>query len=197
VRSADLSENFKSVEHSFSGTAEQKANATAVYFLSPPQIEFLPKSMLNDFPRLNGIIIGYCKTLTIIRENLFTQDFEAIQYLSFNSNKIATIEENAFQHLPNLKWINLGVNQLRSLPHQLFRNNPEMILIWLYGNQINSITPDFFKNLNKLQRVDFNPNECTNKELGCISGSCLVSQSELDTALSACYNNFLQDGKRA
>jgi hypothetical protein len=117
-----------------------------------------------------------------------------IEYLNLASNKIATIEVNAFQHLPKLKWINLSVNQLRSLPHQIFKNNPEMILIGLPGNKMNSITPDFFKNLNKLQYVYFYSNDqCTKRSFGCHIGSCSVSQSELDSGLSTCFKNCLDD----
>jgi hypothetical protein len=187
-----LSENFKTEEHSFSGTPEQKAAVTIVVFYKPSQIDFLPTQILNDFPQLNGIIIAICETFKIIRDNLFTEDFSAIQYLDLYSNKIETIEANAFQHLPKLKWIQLAGNQLRSLPHQIFRTNPELIGIELHGNKINSITPDFFKNLNKLQRVDPNPNPCIKEEFGCYSGSCSVSQEELDIGFSTCYLNFLQ-----
>jgi Leucine-rich repeat (LRR) protein len=109
--------------------------------------------------------------------------------LDFYNNKIETIEANAFQHLPKLKWISFFDNRLRSLPQQLFKNNPELILIWLHSNQINSITPDFFKNLNKLQLVGFENNQCTRKLFGCWSGSCSVTQSQLDSGLSTCYGN--------
>jgi Leucine-rich repeat (LRR) protein len=184
------------VEHSFSGTAADKSSVTIVVFYKPSQIEFLPNQILTDFPRLNGIRIWYCKTFTTIRDSFFGQDFNVIQYLSFYRNKIATIEANAFQHLTNLKWIDLGGNQLSSLPHQIFRNNPELFAIWLPGNKINSITPDFFKNLNKLQCVYFgNYDQCTKKIFDCHtgSGSCSISQPELDSGLSSCYNNCLGD----
>jgi hypothetical protein len=192
ISSVDLSEHFKSVEHSFSGSPEQKSAATIVQFENPSQINFLPKEILNDFPRLNGIMIWSCKTLATIRDNFFSEEFGAIQYLFLRNNKIATIEANAFQHLPKLKWISLSHNQLRSLPQQIFKNNPELISIWLHGNKINSITPDFFKNLNKLQHVDFEANECANKEFGCESG-CSVSQWKLDSGFTLCFKNCLQD----
>jgi Leucine-rich repeat (LRR) protein len=199
IDSVDLSENYKTVEHSFSGTAEEKSTATAVWFDSPSKIEFLPKQMLNDFPRLNGIRIWYCKTLTTIRDNFFGQEFNVIEYLQFFNNKIEAIEANAFQHLPKLKWVDLGQNQLRSLPHQIFKNNPEMIAVWLYDNKINSITPDFFKNLNKLQLVYFDDyDQCAKEVFGCYEGSgCSVTQSELDSALTTCFKNCLDDGECA
>jgi hypothetical protein len=193
VSSVDLSESFKTVEHSFSGTWVQKSAVSVVRFDKPTQIDFLPKQMLNDFPHLNGIIIADCDTLSIVKNDLFTEDFGAIQYLSLFGNKIETIEADAFQHLPKLKWIAIYQNQLRSLPHQIFKSNPELIMISFHTNQINSITPDFFKNLSKLQHVEFINSPCTKKIFGCISGSCSVSQSELDSGLSSCHNNCLND----
>jgi hypothetical protein len=155
LNAVDLSETFKTVEHSFSGTAEQKSAATAVYFTSPVNIEILPKQLLNDFPRLKGIVINDSDTFTTIRNGFFAKEFGAIQHLGLWNNKIETIEAEAFQHLPKLKWIDLDSNQLHSLPHQIFKNNPDLIAISLNRNKINSITPDFFKNLNKLRYVSF------------------------------------------
>jgi hypothetical protein len=193
----NLSERYKTIEHSFSGTAAQKSAATVVHFYKPSQIEFLPTQILNDFPRFNGIDIQECNTLKTIREELFTQDFNMIEYLNLYGSEIATIEPNAFQHLPNLKWISLQYNQLRSLPHQIFKNNLELMAIILEENKINSITPDFFKNLNNLQWVTFDPNRCIDKYFGCWSGSCSVSQEELDSDLSTCYRNCLSNRKCA
>jgi hypothetical protein len=195
VSSVDLSERFKTVEHSFSGVSAEKSAATVVHFESPSQIDFLPKEISNDFPQLNGIMIKRCNTFTTIKEKFFGQDFKVIQYLDLGDNQIEKIEANAFQHLTKLKWIELSYNQLRSLPHQIFKNNPKLILIGFEWNEINSITPDFFKNLNKMQHVTFYSNQCISKDFGCTSGSCLISQSELDSGLSACFDNCLDDVK--
>jgi hypothetical protein len=111
LRGFDFSESYKTVEHSFTGTPEEKSAVSVVRFASPTQINFLPKQILNDFPQLNGIIITFCQTFKTIKNDLFTEDLSAIQYLALYYNQIATIEANAFQHLPNLKWINLGHNQ--------------------------------------------------------------------------------------
>ncbi len=188
----DLSEKYKNSHFSFTGTPQQKS-ATNVYFNSPYNIDFLPKEILSDFPQFNSLSIHYCDTLTVLKNDLFTKDFNVIQYLHLSFNKIESIEANAFQYLTNLKWIALGENQIQSLPHQIFRNNPEILIMWLDGNKINSITPDFFKNLNKLQGVTLDENQCTTNEFGCASGSCSVSQSELNTDLSTCYSNCEND----
>jgi hypothetical protein len=175
LSSVDLTEEYKTVAHSFTGAPGQKSAVTVVHFDKPLNIDFLPKQIVRDFPQLNEIVIENCDTFTIIKNELFTEDFGAIQYLDIESNQIETIEADAFQHLPKLKWIAFDENQVKSLPHQIFKNNPDLILILFVKNQINSITPDFFKNLNKLQSVDFNENQCANTEFGCYTGSCSVS----------------------
>jgi hypothetical protein len=197
LTSVDLSEEYKSVDHSFTGIPEQKSNVTVVRFNSPLNIDFLPKEIVSDFPQFNGLVIDSCNTLTSIKNELFTEDFGAIQYLYLVRNKIETIEVGAFQHLPKLKWIAFDQNQIKSLSHHFFKNNPEIIFISFYKNQINSITPGFLKNLNKLLFVSFHTNQCTNKEFGCKSGSCSVAQAELDNGLSTCYSNCLSDGECA
>jgi hypothetical protein len=189
----DLSAKYKSDDHSFTGTPEQKSAVTSVNFESPSNIEFLPKEIISDFPKLNGMIITSCTTLTIVRNAFFTKDFGAIEYLYLCNNKIETVEANAFQHLTKLKWIAMHDNQITSLPHQIFRNNPEIIAIFLSSNKINSITPDFSKSLNKLQYVGFGGNQCISKNFGCSSGSCSVTQAELDNGLSTCYTNCRVD----
>jgi hypothetical protein len=197
ISSADLSETFKTEEHSFTGTPEQKSAVSVVYFKEPTQIDFLPKEMLKDFPQLNGIRIIGCQTFKTVKEDFFSEHFGAIQYLDLYRNQIETIEANAFQHLPKLKWISLANNQLRSLPQQIFKYNPELIMIHPYSNKINSITVDFFKNLNKLQNVHFGDNQCSNKDFGCTSGSCSVTQEELQSDLSTCFKNCRDDSECA
>jgi hypothetical protein len=60
LRSVDLTGEYKAVAHSFTGTAEQKSAVTAVYFHSPLNIDFLPKEILSDCPKFNGIVIESC-----------------------------------------------------------------------------------------------------------------------------------------
>jgi hypothetical protein len=197
-----LSESYKTAEHSYSGTAEQKSAASTVWFQDATQVDFLPKQILKEFPQLNGIIIADCKTLKTVKNDLFTEDFGAIQYLGLWDNKIAAIEPNAFQHLPKLKWIHLGDNQLRSLPHQLFKNNPELVAIFLSSNKIKSVTPDFFNSyLHKLRLVDFDFNPCHSGGFDCESefafNYCLLEKGELDKGLATCYSNCLSNGKCA
>jgi hypothetical protein len=154
LSSVDLSESHKTMDHSFSGTPEQKSATTVLEFNRSPNIEFLPKEISTEFPNLNGVIIENCN-LPTVKNDLFTKDFSAIQYLFLQSNKIETVEANAFQHLTKLRWIHLADNPLHKLPFQIFKNNLELIVIWFPNNKISSITPDFFKNLDKVTNGQF------------------------------------------
>ncbi len=193
LSSADLSDKYQTVDHSFSSTQTEKSLVTVVNFDSPSKMDFLPKEILSEFPKFNGIEIKRCYTFTIIKDDFFSKDFGAIEYLYLGDNRVETIEANAFQHLPDLKWIWLARNQIRSFPYRIFKNNPEIFVIWLHANKINSITPDFFQDLDKLRHVEFQANTCVKKDFGCDSGYCSVSQSELDDGLSDCYTNCLNE----
>jgi hypothetical protein len=150
--------------------------------VGPSNVEFIPRQILSDFPKLNGLIIQRCSNFRIVKNDLLSEDFRAIEYLELFNNSIETVEATALQHLRKLKWINLNGNQIQALPFQIFQNNPEII------------TPDLFKNLNKLQHVNFGiHNRCVNRSFGCYSGSCSVNQSQLDSGLLSCYNNCFDD----
>jgi hypothetical protein len=43
--------------------------------------------------------------------------------------------------------------------------------------------------LNKLQWVDFGGNQCTRKNFGCPTESCLVIHKMLNSDLANCYSN--------
>jgi hypothetical protein len=189
-----MSENFREQFHTFSGTSAQKLAATAVYFLSLPNIDFLPKEILTEFPLLNAIMIHNCLTFTTIKNDFFTNNFSSLQYLWLPGNKIATIEANAFQYLVKLRWIRLYGNQIQSLSFQIFQNNPELFYIDLQNNKINAIDLKFFKSLKKLNFVRLTgSNLCISKDFGCASGSCLVTQEDLDKDLATCHSNCLKD----
>jgi hypothetical protein len=195
VSSVDLSDSFKAQGHSFTGSSAEKLAATMVHFYSSPNVDFIPKEILSEFPHLNGIGIYDCKTFTSVKNGLFTKNFDVLQYVYLYHNKIQTIEPQAFQYLFKLKWINLYNNQIESLPFQIFKHNPELIYISLQSNKINSIDSEIFKNLKKLKLVRLTSgNLCINQNFGCYSSStCSVSQSDLNSALSTCYSNCIKD----
>jgi hypothetical protein len=194
VTSVDLSDSFKAQGHSFTGSSAEKLAATMVYFYSSPNVDFIPKEILSEFPHLNGIEIFNCNTFTTVNNGLFTKEFDVLQYVWLDSNKIQTIEPEAFQYLVKLKWISLESNQIQSLPFQIFKNNPELIYISLYNNKINSIDSNLFKNLNKLKFVGLTSgNLCINQDFGCESSTCSVSQPSLNSGLATCFSNCIKD----
>ncbi len=197
VRHDDLSESFKAQSHSFSGTLGEKSTATAIAFSKSWNVDFLPKEILQEFPNLNGLIFEDYTNFTIVKNDLFTEDFIVIQYLNLHFNKIETIEDQAFQHLTKLKWIRLRNNQIQSLPFQIFKDNPELTYIDLRLNKINAITPDFFKNLMKLKFVEFRVNPCVDKNFGCSAETCSVSYTELDRDLSTCFRQAMESELKA
>ncbi len=192
ISSVDFSESYQSQYHTFSGTSAQKTATTAVYFLSSSNIDFVPEEVLTQFPHLNAIMIT-SYNLPTVKNDLFSKNFNSLQYLWLPGNKIQIVEANAFQHLIKLKWISFYGNQIESLSLQTFNNNPEIIYIDLRSNKINSINLKFFKNLKNLKYVRFASNVCISKDFGCDSSTCSVSQVDLDKDLATCHSNCVKD----
>ncbi len=188
----DLSKSFESQVHSFTGSTSQKSWATAVWFLDSSQIDFIPKQILEEFPNLNGLIIYECN-LPVLKNDLFPEEFVVLEYLKLGYNKIISIEPFAFQNLENLKWLSLEGNEIQSLPFNLFQKNPKLFYLDFIINQINSISPSLLKNLNQLKRVHFYDNKCVDENFGCSWCTRSISQSDLDSGLSTCFQNCLVD----
>jgi hypothetical protein len=186
----DLSKSFQTQIHSFSGSSSQKSEATTVLFDGSAQIDFIPKQILKEFPNLNGLIFSHCN-LPVLKNELFSEEFVVLEYLDLKSSQILSIEPFAFEHLKNLKRLSLLWNKIQSLPFNLFQNNPKLIYLNFGANQINSISPNLLKNLNQLKRVDFWHNRCVSREFGC--QTCSISQSDLNSHLSICFQNCLKD----
>jgi Leucine-rich repeat (LRR) protein len=191
LSNVDLSKSFESQIHSFSGSSSQKSEATVVRLDNSPQIDFIPKQILEEFPNLNGLIIT-SSNFPVLKNDLFSEDFVVLEYLYLSYNKIASIESLAFQNLKNLKWLALNYNNIRSLPFNLFQKNPKLIYLDFRGNQIISISPNLLKNLNQLKKLDLEDSECVSRGFGCDTCSP-ISQSDLDSYLSECFQNCLKD----
>lgn len=190
IESVDLSAALSSEAHSFSGSSDEKSQATTVWLkgtdLFASSIDFIPKEILTEFPNVNGLNIGGFNS-PIIKDNIFTEDFKVIEYLDLAVNEIKTIKPNAFEHLIKLKWIDLTHNEFFSLRYQIFAKNPELIYIDFNWNVITSIIPNFFNGLNQLKMVDFESNECVDELFGC--ETCLVSHADLKANLTECFSN--------
>jgi hypothetical protein len=186
----DLSKSYESHVHSFSGSTSQKSQATVVRFQYSPQIDFIPKQIPKEFPNLNALVISV-SNLPVLKNELFSKEFVVLEFLDLASMEIDSIEPFAFQNLKNLKWLRLNGNGILSLPFNLFQNNPKLFYLDFFGNLINSISPNLLKNLKQLKQVDFNGNQCVDQEFGC--ETCSISQSDLDSGLSTCFQNCLKD----
>jgi hypothetical protein len=186
----DFSESFQSQVHSFTGSSSQISETTAVQFFESYQTDFIPKEILEEFSNLNGLIIYRCN-LPVLKNELFSVEFVVLEYLYLGENQIVSIEPFAFKNLKNLKWLTLHENKIQSLPLNLFQNNPKLIYLDFDENQINSISPNLLKNLKQLKQVDFNGNRCVDQSFDC--ETCKISQSELDSGLSTCFQNCLKD----
>ncbi len=182
--------SFQSQVHSFTGSSSEKSQATVVHFAGSNKIDFVPKQIPKEFPNLNGLLYN-SSNLPVLKNEFFSADFVVLEYLGLWSNQIASIEPFAFQNLKNLKWLGLRSNKIQSLPFNLFQNNPKLIFLNFRWNKINSISPNLLKNLNQLKRVDFRYNQCVSKYFGC--PTCSISQSDLDSGLSTCFQNCLKD----
>jgi hypothetical protein len=189
----DYSAKFESEKHSFSiiRSSAQKSEITAFYIYNSVQVDFIPLDILSEFLNINGLILVYCD-LPTVKSGLFKAELQKIEFLNLGSNKVESIEPQAFQYLISLKWISLGDNNLQTLPHQIFKNNPDLFYIDLQQNKINSILPNFFDGLHKLKLVDFTEgNLCIDDQIGC--KTCLITQSELRGDLQDCFDNCSND----
>jgi hypothetical protein len=186
----DYSARFEKEKHSFyiTGSSVQKSEVNAFYIQSSAQVDYIPLDILSEFPNLNGLRISFCD-LPIVKSGLFKEELQKLEYLDLATNKIESIEPEAFKFLIKLKWIRLGWNKLQTLPYRLFKNNPDIIFINFFNwNKINSIHPNFFDGLQKLKLIDFTLNEgCINGEIG--YETCLISQSDLKGKLQGCFDN--------
>jgi hypothetical protein len=186
----DLSKSYESQVHSFSGSSSEKSQATVVLFEESSKIDFIPKQIPEEFPNLNGLVFEFCN-LPVLKNEFFPENFGILEYLLLWNNQIVSIEPFAFKNLKNLKWLKLNANKIQSLPFNLFQNNQKIFYLTFGWNQINSISPNLFKDLNQLKFIDFMSNRCVSRQFGC--ETCPISQSDLDSGLSTCFQNCLND----
>jgi hypothetical protein len=186
----DFSESFQSENQSFTGSSSEKSETSMFYFQRSPKIDFLPREIPKEFPNLKGLDFGHSE-LPVIKSALFPEDFRVLEILYFGECQIVSIEPLAFQHLTNLKWLNLFDNKIQSLPYNLFKNNQKLSDLYFDVNQIDSISPNLLKNLKQLKSVSFWNNRCVREQFGC--PTCSRSISDLESGLSTCFQNCLND----
>jgi Leucine-rich repeat (LRR) protein len=187
VRKVDLSKKTLSEKFTFSGSQEQKKNATVIGFLRIGRVAHVPLNLAEEFPKLTDLQIEDSE-IPIVRNNLLGPQFSWIKKLYLSGNKIQIVEEEAFKHLQNLIEIYLYDNQIQSLSAEVFKNNRELKVISLWNNNIKMIAPETFQHLNQLTRVDLKGNDCVNTVF---SWDCetKIDHTILNRYLHACYEN--------
>ncbi|KAG5667818.1 hypothetical protein PVAND_015787 [Polypedilum vanderplanki] len=93
------------------------------------------------------------------------QIFPNLIALTIWNGRIKEIHQNDFQQFPNLIYLNLGMNDIEILENDLFKFNYHLEFIRFFVNKIKEIHPSIFDNLNNLQWLDLEYNQCVNKEM--------------------------------
>jgi hypothetical protein len=118
--------NHSSVANiTFTGTPDQKKETNVVHFHQTPILNYIPVEILEEFPKLNGLIISE-SNLPTLGDDLFTKQCKNIEYLDLNSSNIYTISGKAFYHLLNQKWISLDFNHIDNLSDKFFEDNTKL-----------------------------------------------------------------------
>ncbi len=188
----DLSKNYKTESHSFSGSSSQKSGAMGVTFYSSNVVEFIPKEIIHEFPNLVSFVV-WESNAPIIKTDFFSKNFVNLQFLNFWNSKVEFIESEAFSELVNLKQIYVGSNQLKALKFRLFQKNLKLEIVRFESNKIVMMNPNLFEGLENLKFVIFYSNQCVSKRFGC--ETCTVSQTELKSGLTTCFNNCADDSE--
>jgi Leucine-rich repeat (LRR) protein len=188
VRNVDLSKKTLSDKFSFTGTQEEKKNATWIWFQGIGRVTHVPQNLREEFPKLSRLWIEWSE-IPIVKNNLLGPQFSRIEKLNLYLNKIQIVEDGAFQHLHNLVKIYLHKNQIQSLSAGVFQNNRKLKGIWMRKNKIKMIAPETFQHLNQLKYVELEENDCVDNWIGCWGCNTKIDQTELNSDLHACYEN--------
>jgi hypothetical protein len=184
----DYSANFEAEKHTFTGTPSQKSKVKTFRMYYSPKVDFIPLEIVTEFPNLNGMTIDECN-LPTVKEGLFKQELQNIEFLNLGRSKVEVVEPKAFQYLIKLQWIRLWSNKIQTLPSTLFRNNPDLFYIDLGVNKINALHPSFFDGLDKITSLKFKWNLCFAKDIDCFRDNCPITQADLKRDLKSCFDN--------
>lgn len=126
------------------------------------------------------------------------QNFQRLQVLYMNNNKIAFLSAESFQNLPLLSDINLVNNPISIIPDDTFKNNPAVYALNLIGASLKTV-PKAILRLNKVHLLMFNRNpikcscdlawlrnfEPINSWQANLFGSCTPLDMEISTYISS------------
>ena len=88
-------------------------------------------------------------------------NIKTVQSLYLGSNKLTTIQSNAFAGLPNLKELVLLANQLTTIQPKAFAGLLNLTTLYLSYNQLKAIPTNALAGLTNLTRLDLFDNKLT------------------------------------
>ena len=94
-------------------------------------------------------------------ESCFSQTLTYLEYLSFKSNKIASLNSKTFTKFPYLRYLDLSRNSLIFIKKNWFNSLTHLVQLNLSFNQIIDIESDSFRRLISLKKIDFSSNSLT------------------------------------
>ena len=97
-------------------------------------------------------------------------NIKTVQSLYLGSNKLTTIQSNAFAGLPNLKELNLYNNLLSTIPTKAFAGLTNLKELVLMGNQLTIIPTKAFAGLTNLEELYLNNNLLTTIQSNAFAG---------------------------
>jgi Leucine-rich repeat (LRR) protein len=159
----DLSSRNQTFKLKLIGASEANEDIrvmTEIEFWMSGKVNFIPLEILG-IPHLNGLSIRLSKMSTV-KNDLFSEVWDRIEFVNLADNKIEKIESLAFQYLWRLIWINLSGNPIKSLSDQIFFHNFNLMFIGCAHGNVEMISPLLFETLKNLQVIDFRKNVCTN-----------------------------------
>jgi hypothetical protein len=188
ISEADLSMKTINDHFTFSGN-KQLDKVHYFEFQKIGKVDHLPSNFVEAFPSLRDfrIIRSY---IPILKNGLLKSQFNKITSITFESDEIQMIEDNAFIHLTNLEELWIRWSNIRSLSARLFQNNQKLKIIKLTYNKIKMIAPQTFENLKQLRELDLGGSKCVEEfaHIGCY-GCNTTDHTKLDRILQPCYEN--------
>uniref|UniRef100_A0A671VBB3 SLIT and NTRK like family member 2 n=1 Tax=Sparus aurata TaxID=8175 RepID=A0A671VBB3_SPAAU len=85
-------------------------------------------------------------------------EHSSLEWLHLGNNRIAVIQEGAFENLTKLRWLYLNGNYIESLSQSLFAGLQSLQYLYLEYNIIKDISPQTFNALHNLQLLFLNNN---------------------------------------
>lgn len=115
----------------------------------------IPNNAFSNFENLDKLSIQRNRITSIGEDSL--DGLSKLKRLHLNGNGIEFVHTLAFENLENLEVFHLQSNKLKQLSPQTFRKQEKLKTLYLYENQIEFLHPVLFHGL-PLQELDLNTN---------------------------------------